>query len=506
MVSLPLTRLRSAPTCRSLEVCDNLSDADSETVEEAIDRLTILLQQVIDKDVMADTEWEQMQVQIALDDSDYMTDQNLLDEAAIKDFRQVKMTRDCSNCSSTALALDHALMTLEDLKSQAVTDISTDYLDLAVEEAELKYFIELLGQAVQASQGVASQQLFYLGGKHLKISINRPSLTQAGLTLTQEMAVKSPSKLHALMQKSFYKHDTQVYGGDANCLDGVLTTLDAMKENLVLQIEEAKAVKSSYARVKQRCSLTSNLQTEDGLQRRRLQDLSSLWPRQPSKQTMAPHYNSANTQPTQRDILELELRNLEANYSDKLNTGDISQSARVATRISRVKTELQKLRSEEAIKTARQNSLRRGGRSNSISTSSSQVIATPDDLQHSFDGTNELLSRIPYTKADTSASLSKSSSEDYAPCKVSSLTLQLKEFNKERQEFEEHRVTKETELAVLKQKLAAERVQLETDKKSLETLRYQLELQSVCARRVDKHYKIQRLCSSFLASLARLKA
>jgi hypothetical protein len=441
----------------------------------------------------------------AMNDSYALTERSELDDSRLRDFSEIVVVADDYNetCSYMSTAFEQG--SHEYFKAQDF-GLKSDHLKFEVEEAELSSFIGQLTKFVGDFQEDCRHKLFSLDGKNFTITIRNNDPCQAGLQLSQVMSVKSCAAQTAHMAKAFYSAtDWEVYRGDVNCLEGELAALEKLKEQLIEQIEEAKAVKNSYTRMRRRQTLTCKEDFEDDLQRSRLHELtSSPTPRLTHRRTMT--QSSPNPRDNaQRDKLEQELKNLE--LSLRFQRRDIVKSAKIATRISRIKTELQRIRSEDAINTARLNSMKSLGRSFSMSLyqSPSKDVLNTDEVSIVVEGINDSLASTPPLRRRTPSFYAEASDNSYrTPSRLSGLAQQLRDLNQEREDFEDQCIKAEAEQTIQRQRLVQEWAKLEAERRSLESLKDMLDLQSTRIKDADKPSKVLQLCSDFLKQLEKL--
>mmetsp|Transcript_28874 Transcript_28874/g.51449 ORF Transcript_28874/g.51449 Transcript_28874/m.51449 type:complete len:522 (-) Transcript_28874:3140-4705(-) len=521
MAFLPLTSHSLQPALLSNSDSSSFSDADSEPVEDKIDRLTVLLQEVInlDKDAMTCTDWERMQIQIALNESN--SDQ--LQISRSHEFSEVLEIADDYDDDYDYLEqdLDRALMRLEDLESREAERAVGHDAEFVVDEEELNYFLELMTQFAESFQGRLQTQLFYFGGKHLKVSIKGKNLRTIGHRLSMELSTnqqKSQESLESQIEEAFLScKDSKVYVGDANCLEKLMDSIIELKDQLLDNIEQAKAVKNSYTRIKKRQSQASMEDLHKEIEMSRLQDLtSSPTPKSRRQPIQLPRPSTplVLTQDSKiesnREKLEQELKALE--LQAKTEKKDVAQSAKIATRISRIKTELSRLRSEEAIQAAQKNSRKGMNMNYSVimqrpNEKTKPTLSRGASLAMSFNSFDDDMVSTPVAKSELpSFSVDDISMEQGVPnYKPSFIAQQLRELSKEREEFEEQRLKIEADLAIQRNKLDTERKKLENDRKALESEMCTLQLQSL-SKQAAKHSQIQLLCSEFLSKLDRIKS
>lgn len=517
MSFIPLTSQSPLSIYHSHSPASPFSDADSEPVEDKIDRLTVLLQEVInlDKDAMTGTDWERMQIQIALNES--MSDK--LHYSHSNSFCEpIEIAEDYDEEYDLLLRdLDRAQMQLEDQRSRG-PEANLD-MEVDVEEDELNYFLELVTQFSEGFQGRRTTQLFYLGGKHLQVSIRGKHLTKIGHRVSRELAANQQRTQEALevqMEAAFLNSkDSQVYVSDTTCLDTLTASLADLKQQLLDQIEQAKAVKNSYTRIKRRHTQASMEDFNKEVEMSRLNDLtSSPTPKAHPRRTLtlpkAPDSLKEPSSETARTKLEQELKSLE--QQAKSDPKNVVQSQKIATRISRIKTELSRIRSEDAINASRQNSFRGLKKNYSMAIEPPTTKAASSDrmgsLMLSFNSFDEDTVLTPRAGKELPSFSVEDISVDhsfYPSNKPSYIAKQLRELNSEREELEELRLKTETEHGVQRNKLDLEWKRLETERKTFEAEMHSMQLQSA-TKQATKHSMIQLLCSDFLTKLEQIQA
>jgi hypothetical protein len=418
----------------------------------------VLLNEVVslDKDAMTGPDWERMQLQIALNESNCSSDQSHL-SGLLNCSELVEITEDFNDDYELLTQdLNRALMRLEDLQSPDWIKAQPEGFVVTVEEEELKEFVAVLTHFTEQFQGQDRTEVFYLGGKDITVVIKGKNLQDFGLTLSKELTVShTHASLPMQMEEAFMNsRDSYAYRGDTSCLEGVFSSLEGLKGQLLEQIEEAKAAKNSFTRIKRRQSRTSKENLENELERSRLHELTASPAPGPSRSKGA-------SDKLDKASLEHELRRLEV--ISRCEKSDVKESARIAVRISRIKTELSRIRSEEVIQATKLTSLKGHKRSftsffEPLGNKNTPVKGQVSPLALSFTSFEDDSMGGHAVKPEVPSFSIEEISVDQSCSfyKHSSLGQQLTSLIKEREELEELRVKAKVDIAVQRSKLALE--------------------------------------------------
>lgn len=496
METLPLRRLNTYPAFRPLPASSSFSEADSEAVEDKIDRLTAILQKFINLEASAEDDWTDLKAELL--EPSCGTDRSQVCGRSLNDFSASHFDKDCEH-DEVLMTLNRALMEIEDLRSQE----QPAYVEFTVEEAELAFFIEQLKEVAEGLRGERQQTLLYFGGRHLKLTVNGLSFANHGRRLSQQLAVGETAELAVKMRKAFCRDPSQqVSAADASCLDEVYGTLESLRVKLSGQLQEAKSIADSFAR-HSRPETPKDTQ-EECLSFQLDNSSSSYSSSRLTERRTALNFNRHNPiQRTQEQLL-LELKNLELNYP-KSKT-DIIKAARIATRISRIKTELQRLRTAEAIKASKEN-IRLQSKVCANLPSNAKVNRTFDQvlMRLSTDICDESFGTPSQKQTSPSFLIDSFEGSSSTPYKPNRPTLPLQDLYIEQSRLQNRNLKYLNQLKAQSKTLANEWVKLEAERKHFKKSKQLFERKKAIAAKEVQVAKIERVCRSFLKKLDRLK-
>jgi len=498
MAFVPLMKLKNTPKFRSLASPSSLNVSDYDGVGDDLESLSVLLQSATyhDKDPILEATCHVPHRIFANISGE--SDLYEMSSANLNDFSNFEIDETAEH-NRQYQAMNRALMCLEDFSAKEV-EVSSKALAFIVEASELEEFVMSLREFMEGQDGLEHSKSFCFGGKNFAVTVKRArGFASQGRKLSRAMSVNETMKLDLKMTKAFCRQsDAQVSLHDANCLEGVFDSLNRLREKLSSQIEEAKVVTNSCLRLRRSYTLSTPQDIEELTKKRSLSPMTSsptpvLVRRRLSEKSQTPEPKDSSTKQT----LELELKDLEQSISKCKDNGP--QSARLATRLSRVKTELLRIRSQEAIQASKLIGLKGVHKS-----SATNAIYTEDSFANEDFYDEEVLTP-PLKQRRLSFYLEKGSGYD-TPNINTCVSKQLKDLHDERKNYEDHRLKTEIELAVRQQKLDIEWTKLEKEKKSLEDLKLKFELETYREKKECKFVQIEQLCSEFLQNIEMLEA
>jgi hypothetical protein len=419
--------------------------------------------------------------------SEPKADLKLTTKADIEDFDDltVEESEDAGSdegSDSDASSLCRARMAVEDYRSHElrqsrgeVTKLA-DHYEVHCAYEDLEDMVKI-GKELIANEPVISFATLRIGRLVLDVHLKTQSKDKVAQALSRSLMTSSKTSARRGINKA--KEAASKGGYDAvtseefSLMDPLLQDIKQLRDGLMEQLDEVKAVKNSFMRRIQ--NLDSTRKIEDSIELTRRYEMSACSTPRPGSRLGDLSGSSTPRSvlrpgevniPGKQEELEKELGVLQEQLRE--GEGDPRSTSKISTRISRIKTELQALKTRSILhrtKTMKDRNVR-----SSLSMSFDGPIDRPSSA---FSGRR---SSIGMTWGELAQNTSMKSLEldsfDGVSCTSVALSSDvMKEqlaLRRERQEIEEQRMKMEIEAEAAKRKLAMQVASLATQKEQLE--------------------------------------